>query len=129
MELECDSCVGPVGRGILLAMPVAAMKAFKSFNGAPTVFTVPLIESAGWIKDPQNTLKTWSKPSQCDMIQVLSRLSAIRILGDWTPWYETVALDNVLVKNTKGKSKAYSSIVPLLSYLSKLKLFFFSCRA
>jgi len=101
VELECAKCVGPVGPGILLAIPLSAMQAFKSFTGAPTVFTVSLLESAGWIKDPQNSLLPWTAPSQCDMIQVLSRLSAMRILGDWTPWYETVALDNVLVKNTK----------------------------
>jgi hypothetical protein len=37
------------------------------------------------------------------MIQVLSRLSAMRILGDWTAWYESVALDDVQFANTKGQ--------------------------
>lgn len=35
------------------------------------------------------------------MIQVLSRLSSLDILGDWTTWYETMALDNVQILNTK----------------------------
>ena len=73
------------------------------FLGAPAKFSLPLLESAGWLKDPQNTLKPYTVPTKCDMVQVLSRLSALRILGDWTNWYESVALDNVDILNTKGK--------------------------
>jgi len=100
VELECASCQGPVGKGILLIMP---MNSVAKFDGSPTVFKVSLFESAGWLKDPQNTLKSWTAASKCDMIQTLSRLSAIRILGDWTSWYETVALDNVLISNMKAQ--------------------------
>lgn len=98
--LECASCDGPVSKGIRLAIPVSVL---QPFAGSTMTFKVTLIESKGWVKDPQNTLLSWSRPTQCDMIQVLSRLSAISILGDWTTWYETVALDNVLVSNTQGQ--------------------------
>eukprot|EP01041_Mallomonas_annulata_P000915 gene915-1777_t len=91
IRLECASCVGPVGKGIVLAIP---LKSVTPFTGSSTMFKISLHESGGWLKDPQNTLLNWIVPSKCDMIQVLSRLSAIRILGDWTPWYETVAMDN-----------------------------------
>lgn len=104
--MRCDECVGPVGPGITLAFPVSALTsqhAALPFTGAATVFTIPLTENAGWLKDPQNTIVKWSKPSKCDIIQVLSRLSSLRILGDWTQWMETVALDNVMIYNTKGQ--------------------------
>lgn len=98
--LECASCDGPVSKGIRLAMPLSAL---PSFTGSTSTFKVQLLETKGWVKDPQNTLLSWSRPSQCDMIQVLSRLSSIRILGDWTTWYETVALDEVLLYNLQGQ--------------------------
>jgi len=102
VELICDDCIGPVYQGITLAWPINAEN-FKSFTGSTQTFTFSLLETVGWVKDPQNSLLSWTKPSQCDMIQVLSRISKIRILGDWTTWYETVALDNVLIANTEGK--------------------------
>lgn len=102
--LECEECVGPVGKGITLGYTMATL--FKSpngvFDGTPKKISIQLTENGGWLKDPQNTLKAWYKPSKCDVIQVLSRLSKIRILGDWTSWYETVAIDNIQISNTKG---------------------------
>ena len=41
-----------------------------SFDGTPTQYVLTLSESAGWLKDPQNVLLDWIKPTQCDMIQV-----------------------------------------------------------
>lgn len=101
---ECASCVGPVGPGITLGYNLAALAKSPNgaFTGSPMKITISLIENGGWLKDPQNVLKPWFKPSQCDVIQVLSRLSRIRILGDWTTWYETVAIDNVQIANTQG---------------------------
>ena len=46
------------------------------------------------------------------VIQVLSRLSSIRILGDWTPRHESMGLDTVLVYNTKGQFPVCASIKP-----------------
>lgn len=82
----------------------------KLGSGQPLVVSIPLLEfiptvgvRGGWLKDSHNSLVTeWSAPTQCDMIQVLSSISSLRILGDFTSWYETVALDNVLISNTKG---------------------------
>jgi hypothetical protein len=63
---------------------------------------IELLETVNWLKDPQDSLKQWSPPSRCEFIQVLSRLSGLRILGDITTWYETVALDNVFLSNNKN---------------------------
>lgn len=103
--LECEECIGPVGKGITLAYSIASLFSSPNgkFDGSPKRFTLPLKETAGWMKDPQDSLKSWYTPSQCDMIQVLSRLSKVRILGDWTTWYETVALDNVQISNKQGQ--------------------------
>jgi hypothetical protein len=103
--LECESCDGPVRKGITLGYNIGTLKRSPNgpFNGTPMTISVPLHESSGWVKDSQNSLKSWTKPSKCDMIQVLSRLSKIMILGDWTRWYETVAIDNVQISNLKSK--------------------------
>jgi hypothetical protein len=103
--LECASCQGPVGKGITLGYNLQALAKSSNgpFTGTTKRISISLTESGGWLKDTQNTLKSWAKPSKCDMIQVLSRLSKIRILGDWTTWYETVALDDVQIANIKGE--------------------------
>jgi hypothetical protein len=102
VELECASCIGPVGKGILLAFPISG--ADVKFDGKTAQFSIPLLEHKGWMKDTQSVLqKDWPAPSQCDMIQVLSRLSALRILGDHTSWYETVAIDDVALVNSASQ--------------------------
>lgn len=103
--LTCDECPGPQFKGITLVYPLSASKDATSLvasNGKATRFSLPLREDGGWLKDPQNTQETWGRPSQCDLISVMSRLSSVRILGDWTTWYETMALDNVHIVNKKS---------------------------
>ncbi len=68
---------------------------YLTFNGRATHFSLDLMESAGWLKDPKNTLVDWAPASVCDLVEVLSGLSSLRILGDFTRWYESVSLDNV----------------------------------
>jgi len=104
VELLCASCTGPVTGGIRLAFPLATLlRSSPLVGGSPQQLVLSLREDAGWLKDPQNALLSWSAPSQCDLIQVLSRLSGLRILGDWTAWYETVAIDNVQISNLQGQ--------------------------
>lgn len=128
VELECESCDGPIRKGIRLGFSMAALSASPNgmFNGNAMKIVLPLHENAGWLKDSQDVLVPWYKTSQCDIIQVLSRLSKIRILGDYTTWYETVAIDNVQFSNTKGIFFSFISYCEfshfhdciLLSYLS-----------
>lgn len=116
IQLDCAECIGPVGKGITLVYPLSkALKEAPSkfTDGAMTVsFSIELLESSGWLKDPQNTLMKWMPPSQCDIIQVLSRLSSFRILGDLTRWYESVALDDVLISNKVSKIPVCAMIRP-----------------
>ena len=93
VEIECAYC--DVNEGITLAFPVWNA---TTFDGATTSYSISLDEAAGWIKDPKNTLLQWPAPTQCEMIEVLSGITAIRILGDFTDWYESIALDAVALK-------------------------------
>jgi len=115
--LECASCTGPVGKGITLGFTLAslALSPNGQFTGKPLQVTIPLRETktgGGWMKDPQNTLLQWYPASKCDIIQVLSRLSKLSILGDYTTWYETVALDNVQIVNTQGQLPLCAQEIP-----------------
>ena len=101
VELECSKCAGPNALGLTVGFPISALS--FPFNGSTTTFTLSLDETFGWLKDPQNALLQWSPPSQCEMINVISGLTALRILGDWTTWYETIAMDNVVIYNLKCK--------------------------
>mmetsp|Transcript_30176 Transcript_30176/g.28834 ORF Transcript_30176/g.28834 Transcript_30176/m.28834 type:complete len:372 (-) Transcript_30176:214-1329(-) len=102
VELECEECQGPVTKGIRLGFPVTAIST-GPFDGTPSTYVLTLSEEQGWSKDPQNVLLPWTTPTKCDMIQVLSRLSSLKILGDWTPWFESVAMDNVQIINNKAQ--------------------------
>lgn len=93
VEIECATC--DTNAGVTVAFPLWEA---PTFDGSATAFSVPLAEGAGWIKDPKNTLLQWPRPSRCDMIEVLSGVTAIRILGDFTDWYESIALDDVALK-------------------------------
>lgn len=90
VEMECATC--EKNAGVTLAFPASAAAAF---TGTTAAYRVPLTETGGWLKDPENTLAAWEVPSKCLMMEVLAGLSALRIAGDFTCWYETVALDNV----------------------------------
>jgi hypothetical protein len=96
VELICDECPGPISKGIRLgfSMTMLANSTNSLFTGRIQQFRISLHESAGWTKDPQNTLANWIPASSCDMVQVLSRLSRIRILDDYTRWKENVGIDN-----------------------------------
>ena len=96
VELECKDC--GYNAGIRLAHRFSKIH----FTHAIAHFKIELLETANWLKDPQNSLKPWSAPSRCEFIQVISRLSGLRILGDITTWYETVAIDNVVLSNSKN---------------------------
>lgn len=89
VRLECRTC--NLNRGITLETRGI------NFSGSETHFDVKLLATAEWFKDPKNTLLKWPKPTACEMAEVLENISHISIAGDFTKWYETVAIDNVKV--------------------------------
>jgi hypothetical protein len=86
--LECASC--SMGKGMRFARKLSDV----IFDGSPSNFKLRLSEGA-WLKDPKNTLAPWSAPTQCEMVEMLSSLSAIKVLGDFTTFYESVGIDSV----------------------------------
>ncbi|RLN88135.1 hypothetical protein BBJ28_00008105 [Nothophytophthora sp. Chile5] len=107
VELECASCAQFTG--ITLALPLSPV---FSYDGATTQFQLPLNERAGWVKDPKNLILTWSPPTQCEFVSVLADLSALRILGDFTRGYESVALDSVTLRHGPGQPvQCYTSAI------------------
>lgn len=117
IELHCADCVGPVGKGITLgySLDQLAKSPNGKFTGQPKKITISLNEHGGWLKDSQDVLLPWTKPSKCDIIQVLSRMTKIKILGDWTTWYETVAIDDIQISNKEGKFEVF---IPSLFFSS-----------
>ena len=93
--LTCATCAR--GLGITLGMPILDTQFVKTSDfDAKVVFA--LTETSGWVKDSKSTLVKWTPPTQCEMVEVLSNLSALKILGDFTTYYESVGLDNVVIK-------------------------------
>merc|ERR1711871_948477 len=76
-----------------MANGVSGADAYRTFDGKPKAFSVPLTESA-WLKDPKSTIELWQPPTQCEMFEVLSNLSAVRVLGDHTKWHESTSMDD-----------------------------------
>lgn len=94
VELECSTCAQ--NSGVKLAMPLS--NAF-TFDGSVTQFRLPLLPEAGWVKDPKNILQPWPQPKACELVSVLSALTSIRILGDFTRGHESVAIDTVQLRH------------------------------
>jgi hypothetical protein len=88
--IECRTC--DTNKGIRLVYQME--KNHVHFDGKTTSFEVPFKESS-WLMDPKNVLLDWSTPSDCILIEVLSHLSNLYILGDHTRWFETVSIDDV----------------------------------
>lgn len=96
--LHCAKC--DTNRGVTIAFP---LKKAKAFTGTTAAYSLSLKEGAGWVKSPKNSLTPWQPPTKCEFIELLSGLTSVKILGDFTTWYESVALDSVHLKNTKAQ--------------------------
>lgn len=100
VEITCERC--NFNRGVTLGYP---LRSSIHFNGKTTNFSLNVTETSGWMKDPKNTLHDWIIPTKCEFIEVLSSISSIRILGDFTTWYETVSIDSVRLVSSPPKGR------------------------
>lgn len=102
VQIYCSKC--RLNQGIRIGFPLHAT---DGFDGTTSSFSLRLTETSGWLKDSQSTLLDWTVPTKCDMIEVLSGISSIQLLGDFTKWYESVSLDNVkfVVEEIKGRNQ------------------------
>ena len=102
VEITCDRC--NVNRGQRIGFPLDNA---GGFDGNAKTFSLGLTETSGWIMDPKSTLLSWTPISKCAFIEVLSTISSIRILGDFTSWYESVSIDNVRLVAAKPKERKH----------------------
>lgn len=96
VEIVCDTC--NLNRGITIGFPLNSLDPFAQ---GITKYTIPMHESAGWLKDPKNVLLSWTEVSQCEFLQVISNISSLKILGDFTKWYETVSIDDIQFRSAE----------------------------
>ena len=94
VEIECITC--NYRRGIIIGFPLSST---AGFSGSTSSFSIELHERAGWLRKPKNPLHPWSQVTRCEIIEVLSSISSLKILGDFTRWYESIAIDNVRVRS------------------------------
>lgn len=81
--------------GMRLSFPMSSNSSSTLFENASFHrFSIPL-EEARWMRDTRNELERWPPPTTCEFTRVLGSLTALRILGDLTEWYESLALDDV----------------------------------
>lgn len=99
VEIYCSTCA--LNKGIRLGYPLSST---SGFDGQTKPFALLLLEDGGWLKDPQNTNLDWTVPTRCDMYDVLSAITSIRILGDFTNWYESISIDNfqIVAERVRG---------------------------
>eukprot|EP00924_Labyrinthula_sp_SR-Ha-C_P013956 snap_masked-scaffold_5-processed-gene-18.29-mRNA-1 protein AED:1.00 eAED:1.00 QI:0/-1/0/0/-1/1/1/0/565 len=51
-----------------------------------------------WLKDTGDIQSPWVPATPCELVEVLSMLDEFKILGDYTSWYETIAIDVITIK-------------------------------
>lgn len=98
--MECATCDS--GMGIRLVRMFSSSSTDLMFDGKEKVFSIPLTTSSTnaqngvvWLKDSKSTLIPFAETNDCELIEVLNGLSALKILGDFTKWHESISLDNV----------------------------------
>lgn len=100
VEITCATC--SLNRGETIGFP---LEKTAGFDGRTTSFSLTLSENTGWVKDPKNTLYEWEAITKCKFLEVLSGISSVRILGDFTRWHESISIDNVRFVAAKPKGR------------------------
>lgn len=105
--LDCEKCRAKDNSGksgVRLGMPLRSALPNGLLLGRDVPVALNLTEKAGWLEDTRTPLQAWQPPTRCTFIQVLSSLSGLSILGDYTKYYETISIDSVaLTSNPKSK--------------------------
>eukprot|EP00929_Paragymnodinium_shiwhaense_P008718 TRINITY_DN112685_c0_g1_i1.p1 TRINITY_DN112685_c0_g1~~TRINITY_DN112685_c0_g1_i1.p1 ORF type:complete len:427 (+),score=35.08 TRINITY_DN112685_c0_g1_i1:68-1348(+) len=97
LTLECASCNN--GQGMRL---VRFIDDNFFWGGEERLIEVPLLPSGRWMKDPLNSAKDFRLATDCEIASVLTNISRVAILGDFTKGGEGVAIDNVAILAAPG---------------------------
>mmetsp|Transcript_32075 Transcript_32075/g.47181 ORF Transcript_32075/g.47181 Transcript_32075/m.47181 type:complete len:374 (+) Transcript_32075:214-1335(+) len=100
VEIYCERC--DLNKGVTIAYPLSST---SGFSGSTKSFSLGMTENEGWLLDPENTLLEWTVPTKCDFIEVISGITSVRILGDFTNWYESVSIDSVNWRSAPPKGR------------------------
>lgn len=90
--IECATCDS--GMGVRLMRRMDDPDHPLTFNGQEKRFSIPFTANV-WFKDSKSTIQPHTRPTDCELIEVLNGLSSLRILGDFTRWHESVSMDDV----------------------------------
>jgi len=102
VTLECASCDS--GRGIRL---VRFMERLFDWDGSERQVELRLSTNDLWKRDPWNVLLPYTYATECEIAAVLTNLSRVAILGDFTRGGEGVAIDDVEMLADLSEQPAY----------------------
>lgn len=91
IQLTCLACGGPAG---VTLGHFATAAAIRDLAAMPAKYAVPLL-AGSWRKKPAAINEAWASANECDIVAVLSGLTAFRIRGDLTTGHEAVGIDDV----------------------------------
>jgi len=92
IKIECSTCT--LNHGITLLFPLDNDNYY--FNGKTIKsMKIHIHENSGWVKDSKSSIIENKKPTVNEMIEVLSNISNIYILGDFTNGIEIIGIDNI----------------------------------
>jgi hypothetical protein len=100
VRLRCTSCQQGGGMELVYLPQNTEFDPVQLFDEQLRV-RIPLLPFA-WRKTPDSSLKAPGPVSECEMMSMLSELSALLILGDYTTGHESVALDAVTITAGSG---------------------------
>lgn len=102
VTLECASCDS--GRGIRL---VRFMERLFDWDGSERRVELRLSTKELWKRDPWNSAMPFHYAGECEIAAVLTNLSRVAILGDFTRGGEGVAIDDVEMLADVSEQPAY----------------------
>mmetsp|Transcript_72518 Transcript_72518/g.208124 ORF Transcript_72518/g.208124 Transcript_72518/m.208124 type:complete len:405 (+) Transcript_72518:53-1267(+) len=92
VTIECAACDSGSG-----ARMVRFADDYLRWDGSERTVELRLSPVEGWMRDPLNSALDFTYASECEMAAILSNVSRVAILGDFTRSGEGVAIDNVAI--------------------------------
>lgn len=92
VTIECESCDSGQGARI-----VRFTDEVLRWDGSEKMVELRLLPVERWMRDPLNSALDFTFASECEIAAILSNVSRVAILGDFTRRGEGVALDDVIM--------------------------------
>jgi len=92
VTIECASCDS--GQG---ARMVRFTDHLLRWDGSERLVELKLLPVENWMRDPLNSALDFTYATECEIAAILSNVSRLAILGDFTAGGESVAIDNIAI--------------------------------